>query len=144
MSIEANPAVAAFPKAAVTCPPPGGAPAPEPRYLCGMNRPSPDKEINSETLKLLLQVAWADDTLDPKEREAIAKLGPEWGVPEETMTLLLKHLDTGKPLPQPNMNLLRQHRGIVLAAAEWFVNVDGAVDDTEKEFLNTVSEMLGK
>ena len=109
-----------------------------------MNRPSPDKEINSETLKLLLQVAWADDTLDPKERETIAKIGPEWGVPEETMTMLLKHLDTGKPLPQPNMNLLRQHRGIVLAAAEWVVNVDGAVDDTEKEFLNTVSEMLGK
>ncbi len=109
-----------------------------------MNRPSPDKEINSETLKLLLQAAWADDTLDPKEREAIAKIGPEWDVPEETMTLLLSHLDSGKPLPQPNMNLLRQHRGIVLAAAEWFVNVDGAVDDSEKEFLNTVSEMLGK
>lgn len=109
-----------------------------------MNPPSPDKEINSETLKLLLQAAWADDRLDPKEREAIAKIGPEWGVPDETMEMLLKHLDTGKPLPQPNMNLLRKHRGIVLAAAEWFVNVDGAVDDAEKEFLNTISEMLGK
>ncbi len=108
-----------------------------------MNRPSPNAEINVETLKLLLQVAWADDTLDPKEREAVAKLGPEWGVPEETMTMLLKHLDLGKPLPQPNLGLLRQHRGVVQAAAEWFVCVDGVVEESEKEFLNTISEMLG-
>jgi tellurite resistance protein len=108
-----------------------------------MNRPSPIAEVNVETLKLLLQVAWADDTLDPKEREAVVKLGPDWGVPEETMTMLLKHLDLGKPLPQPNLKLLRQHRDVVLAAAEWFVGVDGVIDETEKEFLVTVGELLG-
>jgi hypothetical protein len=108
-----------------------------------MDRPSPIAEVNVETLKLLLQVAWADDTLDPKEREAVVKLGPAWGVPEETMTLLLKHLDMGKPLPQPNLSLLRQHRAVVIAAAEWFVGVDGVIEESEKEFLATVSELLG-
>jgi uncharacterized tellurite resistance protein B-like protein len=108
-----------------------------------MNRPSPIAEVNVETLKLLLQVAWADDTLDPKEREAVVKLGPAWGVPEETMTLLLKHLDMGKPLPQPNLSLLRQHRAVVIAAAEWFVGVDGVIEESEKEFLATVGELLG-
>lgn len=108
-----------------------------------MNRPSPIAEVNVETLKLLLQVAWADDTLDPKEREAMVKLGPAWGVPEEMMTMLIKHLDLGKPLPQPNLKLLRQHRDVVLAAAEWFVGVDGVIDETEKEFLVTVGELLG-
>ena len=92
---------------------------------------------------MLLQVAWADDTLDPKEREAVAKLGPQWGVPEETLTLLLKHLDMGKPLPQPNLALLRQHRAVVLAAAEWFVGVDGVIEESEKEFLGTIAELLG-
>ena len=108
-----------------------------------MNRPSPIAEVNVETLKLLLQVAWADDTLDPKEREAVVKLGPAWGVPEETMALLLKHLDMGKPLPQPNLSLLRQHRAVVISAAEWFVSVDGVIEESEKEFLATVSELLG-
>lgn len=108
-----------------------------------MNRPSPIAEVNVETLKLILQVAWADDTLDPKEREAVAQLGPQWGVPEETMALLLKHLDMGKPLPQPNLKLLRQHRDVVLAAAEWFVGVDGVIEESEKDFLATVSELLG-
>ena len=108
-----------------------------------MNRPSPSVEVNVETLKLLLQVAWADDTLDPKEREAVVKVGPAWGVPQDTMDLLLKHLDLGKPLPQPNLKLLREHRAVVLAAAEWFVGVDGVIDETEKEFLVTVGELLG-
>jgi tellurite resistance protein len=108
-----------------------------------MNRPSPIAEVNVETLKLILQVAWADDTLDPREREAVAQLGPQWGVPDETMALLLKHLDMGRPLPQPNLKLLRQHRDVVLAAAEWFVGVDGVIEESEKDFLATVSELLG-
>ena len=108
-----------------------------------MNSPSPIAEVNVETLKLLLQAAWADDTLDPKEREAVVKLGTKWGVPEETMSMLLKHLDLGKPLPQPNLGLLRQHRELVLAAAEWFVGVDGVIEESEKEFLVTVGELLG-
>ncbi len=108
-----------------------------------MNRPSPIPEVNVETLKLLLQVAWADDTLDPKERAAVAEVGPKWGVPEDVLAMLLKHLDLGKPLPQPNLGLLRQHRDVVLAAAEWFVGVDGVIDETEKEFLVTVRQLLG-
>ena len=56
---------------------------------------------------------------------------------------LLKHLDLGKPLPQPNLGLLRGHRDVVQAAAEWFVGVDGVIDETEKEFLETVAQLLG-
>lgn len=108
-----------------------------------MNRPSPIAEVNVETLKLLLQVAWADDTLDSKERDAVVVLGVKWGVPDETMAMLLKHLDMGKPLPQPNLGLLRQHRAVVLAAAEWFVGVDGVIEESEKDFLSTVGELLG-
>lgn len=107
-----------------------------------MNRPSPNPEVNVETLKLLLQAAWADDTLDPAERTMVAELGPKWGVSAETTEWLLKHLDMGKPLPQPNLGLLRQHRDVVLAAAEWFVGVDGVVDEQEKDFLATVQQLL--
>lgn len=108
-----------------------------------MNRPSENAEVNVETMKLLLQVAWANDTLDASERAAIVELGPKWGVPPATLELLLKHLDMGKPLPQPNLALLRQHRDVVISAAEWFVGVDGVIDETEKDFLSTVRELLG-
>ena len=99
--------------------------------------------MNVETSTLLLQAAWADDTLEPSERAAVAALGPKWGVAPDIVEWLLKHLDMGKPLPQPNLTLLRQHRDVVLAAAEWFVGVDGVIDDAEKDFLATVAELLG-
>lgn len=108
-----------------------------------MARPSPNPEVNVETLKLLLQTAWANDVLDPKERDAVVRLGAHWNVPEDTMAELLKHLDLGKPLPQPNLALLRAHRDSVLQAAEWFIGVDGVVDEQEREFVNTVAELLG-
>ena len=99
--------------------------------------------MNVEVLKLLLQVAWADDRLEATERAAIAALGPKWGVPDATMQELLERLDMGKPLPQPNLGLLRHHRDVTRSAAEWFVGVDGVIDDQEKEFLATVDELLG-
>ncbi|MGV3622163.1 MAG: hypothetical protein ACO1OB_15170 [Archangium sp.] len=108
-----------------------------------MERPSTQNDVNVEILKLLLQVAWADDVLDPKERETVASLGPKWGIAAEVMDTLLKHLDTGKPLPQPNMGLLRQHRAEVVAAAQWFIGVDGVIEASEKDFVTTVKDLLG-
>lgn len=108
-----------------------------------MSAPTPSPEVNVEILKLLLQAAWANDTLAPKEREAVVTLGNRWKVPPDTLLWLLRHLDEGKPLPQPNLGLLRAHREAALAAAERFVGVDGVVDDAEKDFLVTVDQLLG-
>ncbi len=108
-----------------------------------MNRPSDIHEVNVETLKLLLQAAWADDVLDDKERATVAKLCKDWAVDDDTTAMLLHHLQLGKPLPQPNLALLKQHRDVVLAAAEWFIGVDGVIDESEKEFVATVAELLG-
>lgn len=108
-----------------------------------MERPSALTEVNVETLKLLLQAAWADDVLDPKERETVASLGVKWGVPADTLELLLKQLDLGKPLPQPNLGLLRQYRAEVIAAATWFIGVDGVIEASEEDFVATVTELLG-
>jgi uncharacterized membrane protein YebE (DUF533 family) len=107
-----------------------------------MNRPSDSEEVNVEIVKLLLQVAWADDTLDDKERAAVATLCKQWKVPDETTAFLLQHLHLGKPLPQPNMALLKQHRHAAIAAAEWFIGIDGVVDDAEKDFVNTIEQLL--
>ncbi|MBE2250267.1 MAG: TerB family tellurite resistance protein [Myxococcus sp.] len=106
--------------------------------------PSTDPVFNAEALKLLLQVAWADDQLDPKERAFVATLGPAWKVPEAVMTVLLDHLDRGKPLPQPNLKLLRTRPDDVLAAAEALTAADGVIDGVELDFMDQVRELLGR
>jgi hypothetical protein len=110
----------------------------------GVSAPSNDPVFNTEALKLLLQVAWADDTLDPKEREHIARLGASWQVAADELSRMLEHLDQGKPLPQPNLALLRTRPDAVIAAAEALVAVDGLIDLQEKEFLVMVEELLGR
>jgi tellurite resistance protein len=106
--------------------------------------PSSDPVFNAEALKLLLQVAWADDQLDPKERAFVAKLGPAWHVPEQVMVVLLDHLDRGKPLPQPNVTLLRTKPDAVIDAAEALLAADGVIDAVEAEFIEEVRQILGR
>jgi tellurite resistance protein len=106
--------------------------------------PSTDPQFNAEVLKLLLQVAWADDTLDPKERAFVASLGPAWHVSDEVMTVLLDHLDRGKPLPQPNLQLLRTRPDAVIAAGEALIAADGVIDGDELDFMDQVRELLGR
>lgn len=109
-----------------------------------MKPPSHDPLFNAEVIKLLLQVAWADDQLDPKERAFVAKVGKEWQVPDAVMADLLHHLDIGKPLPQPNLYLLKQRADDVLAAAEALVRADGVVDAQEADFVKMVEQLLGR
>lgn len=106
--------------------------------------PSKDPVFNAEALKLLLQVAWADDVLEPAERDLVAKLGPAWQVPEAIMVVLLDHLDRGKPLPQPNLALLRTNPDPVLAAAEALIAADGVMTGVEVDFVDQVRELLGR
>jgi uncharacterized tellurite resistance protein B-like protein len=109
-----------------------------------MKAPSQDPSFNAEVIKLLLQVAWADDTLEPQERAFVAQLGRDWQVPTSVMDELLTHLDLGKPLPQPNLSLLRQRADEVLEAAHTLVRADGVVDAQETEFLMTVQQLLAR
>jgi tellurite resistance protein len=106
--------------------------------------PSSDPVFNAEALKLLLQVAWADDHLEAKERDFVARLGPAWKVPDEVMSVLLDHLDRGKPLPQPNLAALRTKPDGVIAAAEALISADGIIEAVEVDFLDQVRELLGR
>ena len=109
-----------------------------------MKAPSQDPEFNAEVVKLLLQVAWADDVLEPKEREFVQKVGRAWQVPDAVMADLLAHLDKGKPLPQPNLYLLRQRADAVIEAAEALIAADGAISAEEKDFVGMIEHLLGK
>lgn len=109
-----------------------------------MKAPSHDPVFNTEVIKLLLQVAWANDSLEPAERAFVVKVGQDWQVPQAVMDELLKHLDLGKPLPQPNLYLLRQRADVVLEAAQALLRVDGMVDSQEEDFVKMVEQLLGR
>lgn len=100
-------------------------------------------DFNTELVKLLLQVAWADDGVHRRERMAIVGLARSWHVSEPELAELVKRLDEGKPLPQPNLQLLRTRPDDVLEAARALANADGEVSVDEQSMLAQIKELLG-
>ncbi len=104
---------------------------------------SGNPSFDTEVVKLLLQVAWADDTVEPAEREMIFGLGRSWLVPEAELKVLMERLEQGKPLPQPNLALLKTRPDDVLEAARALAATDGSMAAAEKEMIAQISELLG-
>lgn len=99
--------------------------------------------FDTELVKLLLQVAWADDTVHRRERMAILSLARSWHVPEPELAELITRLDQGTPLPQPNLQLLRTRPDDVLEAARALANADGEVSFDEQAMIEQITELLG-
>jgi len=108
-----------------------------------MATPSADEQFNVEVLKLLLQVAWADDEVAERERALILGAARSWGVQEKTIASLMERLDTGEPLPSPNLSLLKTRPDEALEAARALVAADGKVTEEEKEMLEQIRQMIG-
>ena len=105
--------------------------------------PTGDAKFDNEVVKLLLQVAWADDEVDERETQMILGLGRSWGVPEPELKVLMDRLAQGLPLPQPNLALLRTRPDDVLEAARGLVLTDGKVAEEESAMLVQIAELLG-
>ncbi len=101
-----------------------------------------DVSFDTEVVKLLLQVAWADDVVTPSEKDMIFGLARSWFVPEPELKVLMERLDQGQPLPQPNLKLLRTRPDDVLEAARGLVLSDGKVAAEESDMLKQIAEML--
>jgi uncharacterized tellurite resistance protein B-like protein len=95
-----------------------------------------------EVVKLLLQMAWSDDELDPEEREQIRGAAVKWGVPPADLQILLERLDQGEPLPVPNLKMLRKKPEAAIAAARRLMLADGKIAQGEAEMLAQIKEML--
>src|SRR5438132_1515626 len=102
-----------------------------------------DTELHTEALKLLIQVAWANDHLHPKEKELLVKLAAAWKVPK-VLDMLLDALAKGAPLPQPNLGIVRARPDKVLVAAQVLVAADGEVDEEEDGMLAELRTLLGR
>ncbi len=56
---------------------------------------SAEDRFNIEVIKLLLQIAWSDRQVSPKERLVILAMGRSWSVPEGELHTLLDLLQAG-------------------------------------------------
>ncbi|QRK10531.1 TerB family tellurite resistance protein [Archangium violaceum] len=107
-----------------------------------MKTPTDDR-FHIELLKLLLHVAWSDDEIDPHEARALLGAARRWKVPLPELQRLERCLDTGEPLPAPNLGLLRQHPDEVLATVRTLIESDASVHLSEQEMLAQIRELLG-
>ena len=110
-----------------------------------MSDPSPmtaAERLQVETLKLLLQVVFADRQAADGEVAYLMGLARDLEVPEAFQQELLGYLRGHRPLPSPDLALLRPHREGVLAIASLGARADGVATPDEQTMIGLVERML--
>lgn len=95
-----------------------------------------------ELLKLLLQVAWADDDVAPEEAEALLAFGRKHQLVDSELELLASCLSGKAPLPPPNLGFLKTRRLDVLRAVKELLTSDLRVASEEEAILSQISTLL--
>ena len=105
-------------------------------------KPPPDGQFAFELLKLLLQVAWADDEVAPAEADALLAYGRKSLLSEDKLELLGQCLAGRVPLPPPNLGFLKERRLDVMRAVKELLISDLHVAEEEETILEQISTLL--
>ena len=95
-----------------------------------------------ELLKLLLQVAWADDDVATAEAEALLAYGRKNSLSDDKLELLAACLAGRAPLPPPNLGFLKQRKLEVMRAVKELLVSDLHVAEEEEAILAQLSSLL--
>ncbi len=95
-----------------------------------------------ELVKLLLQVAWADDDVAPEEAEALLAYARKSQLSEDQLELLAACLAGRAPLPPPNLGFLKERRLDALRAVKELLLSDLHVATEEEQILTQISALL--
>ena len=95
-----------------------------------------------EVIKLLLQVAWADDEVAPEEAELLIAQAGRAGLAEEQIAELRTYLSGDAPLPPPNLGRLKERRVEVLRQVKSMLQSDLTVAPEEDAILEQISTLL--
>ena len=99
-------------------------------------------EFAFELVKLLLQVAWADDDVALEEADALLAFGRRSQLSEEQLELLAHCLAGKAPLPPPHFGLLKERRVEVLRAIKELLSSELRVGAAEDAILEQISALL--
>jgi len=101
-----------------------------------------DSQFAFELLKLLLQVAWADDDVAVEEAEALLAYGRKSLLEPDKLELLAACLAGRAPLPPPNLGFLKERRLDVMRAVKELLMTDLHVAAEEEAILEQLSALL--
>jgi uncharacterized membrane protein YebE (DUF533 family) len=98
----------------------------------------------TETLALLVTMAWADGRLDDKEKQGVLAASEVFNLTKELRDRIEQILQ--RPMPVEELlfeNLSSRDKAFAFVAAAWMSGVDAEVDDKEKQLLEKAADLLG-
>ena len=98
----------------------------------------------TETLALLITMAWADGRLDDNEKSGVLAAAEVFNLTKELRERIDQILQ--KPMPVEELlveNLSARDKAFAYVAAVWMSGVDSEVDETEKALLEQAASLLG-
>jgi uncharacterized membrane protein YebE (DUF533 family) len=98
----------------------------------------------TETLALLIMMAWADGRLDDKEKEGVRAAAGVLNLTKELRDRLDQLLE--KPMTVDELlveSLTPKDRAFAFVAASWMAGVDEEIDPKEQELLDKAAEAFG-
>jgi len=98
----------------------------------------------TETLRLLIAMAWADGRLDDNEKAGVRGAAEVLNLSKDFRDKLDAALATALPLDQILFeNLQARDKSFAYVAAVWMMNADENVDDKEKAMVEKVASTFG-
>ncbi len=100
------------------------------------------RRLGLETLKLLIEVAWADREVAEEEAQYVMTLAQQVGADEGDVRELERCLRDDKRLPAPSFPLLRQAPDEVLRQIDSLIAVDDRIVKDEALVRREIERML--
>jgi len=109
-----------------------------------MKRLTISADACTETLALLITMAWADGRLDDKEKEGVRAASSVFNLTKELRDRLDQILE--KPMPIDELlveSMSPRDKAFAFVAATWLSGVDEDVDAKEQELLDRAASLFG-
>ena len=101
-------------------------------------------QIGLETLKLLVQVAWADHEVAEEESAYILSLARQLDANSDELQSLERALADEGRLPAPNLTMLRGHYNDVMSSIDQLIHIDHKIVNDERAVRDAVAHLLTK
>lgn len=101
-------------------------------------------DLHREVIKLLIQVAWADQEIADEEREHLLETGKASGMSDDELAEIEAALADPSSMTPPDFDLLKRFKQETKRAATVLVRIDGQVSAREVSLLASINELLGE
>lgn len=98
----------------------------------------------TETLALLITMAWADGRLDENEKAGVLAAADVFNLTKELRDRIDQILQ--KPMPVDELlveNLSSRDKAFAFVAAAWMSGLDSEIDEKEQQLLDKAADLLG-